>query len=168
MEIWKPVKDYETKYLVSSEGRVKSLLYNKIMKPHYGSCGYINAFLYDGKNKKKTKKVHRLVAEAFIENPKNYPQVNHKDGNKKNNNVDNLEWVNNSMNLKHAYSNKLKSNFGTKNPYHKLSDNDVKTIAKYFDMCYNRQEIAEKYKINITTVYTIGRRERKLTNGEQY
>ena len=100
-EIWKPVKGYEELYEVSNYGRVKSLRYNKILKTCINKYGYERVSLHDGKSHDKT--VHRLVACAFIPNPYNLPQINHKDENKLNNCVDNLEWCTNSYNLNYGH-----------------------------------------------------------------
>ena len=92
-EYWKPVVGYEGHYQVSNFGRVKSIKFGKerILKPGTNKYGYLLVMLCkDGKVKGFT--VHRLVAEAFLPNPHNYPCVNHKDENKQNNNVSNLEW----------------------------------------------------------------------------
>lgn len=90
-EIWKDVVGYEGLYQVSNLGRIKSGYKPIILQS--GVCrGYLIVNLY--KNKKGlSRKVHRLVAQAFIPNPENKPTVNHKDGNKQNNCVDNLEWA---------------------------------------------------------------------------
>ena len=88
-EIWKEIKDYEGLYQVSNLGRVKSS--TKILKNRLSKRGYYIVTLYKN-GKSTTKWVHRLVAEAFIPNPDNLPQVNHKDEDKLNNRVDNLEW----------------------------------------------------------------------------
>jgi hypothetical protein len=96
-------------YQVSNEGNVKSLNYNhtgneRILRPADNGHGYLNVFLCkDGKT--KTYYLHRLVASAFIENPDNLPQVNHKDENPSNNNVENLEWCTCKQNI----------NYGTRN-----------------------------------------------------
>ena len=96
-EIWKDIKGYEGKYQISNLGKVKSLIGNsKILKPEI-RAGYYSIQLC--KNGKCThKRIHRLVAEAFIPNPNNLPMINHKDENKLNNNVDNLEWCDNTYN----------------------------------------------------------------------
>lgn len=111
-EIWKDVKEYEGLYQVSNYGRVKSISYfnhankksyprNKILKPLKNEKGYLRIDLAkNGKSKKV--RIHRLVAQTFISNPNNYQEVNHIDGNKQNNRVDNLEWCTHSYNMKHA------------------------------------------------------------------
>ena len=98
-EIWKDIKDYEGLYQVSNFGRIKStkMKFGKqyietIMQPSMTVWGYCRVCLIKDK-KGKNKYVHRLVAETFIPNPENKPQVNHIDSNKLNNNVSNLEWV---------------------------------------------------------------------------
>lgn len=117
-EIWKWVDGYHGCYKVSNFGRIKSVdryvycevspdkrqfLFGKVLKQGINHKGYPIVYLSkDGKQKTIT--VHRLVAKAFIENPLNLPQVNHIDGNKLNNNVENLEWCDNSYNQKHAHN----------------------------------------------------------------
>ena len=105
-EIWKPIEGYEGLYEVSSYGRVRSLdryvkcdyeryrLHKgKILSPGKDKDGYLFVVL-SCNGKHKTITVHRLVAQAFIPNPYNLPQVNHRDENPSNDNVDNLEWCN--------------------------------------------------------------------------
>lgn len=97
-EIWKDKKDYEGHYQVSNCGRVKSIKFGKeiILKQHIRG-GYYSVVL--SKNGiLKIFKVHRLVAQAFIPNPNNLTEVNHKDENKLNNNVDNMEWCDRTYN----------------------------------------------------------------------
>ena len=122
MEVWKPIVGYEGRYWVSSQGRVrgpKCILkgtsrgeYLTVQLGHKGPRVYI----------------HRLVADAFILNPENKSQVNHKDGNKHNNAVENLEWATSSENIKHSCK-VLGNHIGEKNPL-ALFDNDTATEIK--------------------------------------
>ena len=109
-EIWRPVVGYEGLYEVSNIGRVRSLdrFYyrlhkGKVLSPTKDRYGYLTVTL-NCNGKSKTIKIHRLVAQAFLPNPDNLPQVNHKDEDKTNNNVDNLEWCTAKYNV----------NFGTR------------------------------------------------------
>ena len=109
-EIWKDVEGFNG-YQISSFGRVKSLKNNKetILKPVIKRGGYVGLHFY--KNKKHYNvRVHQLVANAFIPNPENKPQINHINGIKTNNHISNLEWCTASENLKHAYKTGLKEN----------------------------------------------------------
>lgn len=102
IEQWKTIIDYPD-YEVSNLGRVRSFKFGKekILSSRIDKDGYLIANLWKN-GEQKTCKVHRLVAQAFLPNPNNYPQVNHKDENKQNNCVDNLEWCTNQYN--HEYS----------------------------------------------------------------
>ena len=105
-EIWKDIKDYEMLYQISNLGNVKSLHCNKekIMKLTIRSKNYPYYFVGLLKNgKRKYFAVHRLVAQAFIPNPNNLPEVNHKDKNTFNNNVDNLEWCDKPYNNSYSH-----------------------------------------------------------------
>lgn len=101
MEIWKTIEGYEGKYEVSTWGRIRNAK-GKIMKPYKNEKGYLKVTLYSSDKHKAKFRVNRLVAKAFIQNPYDLPQVNHKDGNKENNSVTNLEWTTNEINTKHA------------------------------------------------------------------
>lgn len=100
--MWKDIKDYEGLYKISTLGDVYSVNRKKLIYQSMDRYGYKQCLLYKN-NKHKTKKIHRMVAEAFIPNTYNKPQINHKDGNRTNNRIDNLEWCNNSENQLHSY-----------------------------------------------------------------
>ena len=103
MEVqWKQIAGFN--YCVSNIGQVFSMHTNKMLKPNISRNGYVYVVLSDG-GKLTTKKIHRLVAEAFIPNPNNLPQVNHVDGNKSNNAAINLEWVTAKENVEHFWNN---------------------------------------------------------------
>ena len=102
-EIWCPIKGYEGIYEVSDQGRVRSLKFGKerILKPFRNKGGYLLVGLCKNGEQKKCK-VHRLVAQTFIPNPDNLPEVNHKDEDKTNNFVHNLEWCDVKYNINYG------------------------------------------------------------------
>ena len=108
MEIWKNLDEYGEKYAISNFGRVWDKKSQKIVSDCDNGKGYRYITLYFN-GKRKNKYIHRLVAESFLENTENKPQVNHRDGNKRNNNVSNLEWVTPKENNIHAIVTGLKN-----------------------------------------------------------
>lgn len=102
LEIWETIEDFPD-YKVSNKGRVMRIKGYKLIKPFDNGRGYNCVHLYKN-GKRYNKRIHRLVAEAFIEGREEGYEVNHIDGNKKNNFVDNLEWCTRSENIKHAYN----------------------------------------------------------------
>lgn len=100
MEKWIVIKGFE-RYEISNKGNVRNVLSGKALKPSLNTGGYQYVTLCCSRHR-KNKTIHRLVAEAFIQNPLNLPEVNHKDENKENNNVSNLEWVTKKENMNYG------------------------------------------------------------------
>lgn len=103
IEIWKDIEGYDGAYQISNFGRVYSNKRNKVLKPSKGEKGYLTVWL-SNKGKGNHIKIHRLVAAAFIPNPDNLPQINHKDEDKTNNHVGNLEYCDNRYNTIYSIS----------------------------------------------------------------
>lgn len=131
-EIWKDIKEYEGLYQVSNLGNVKRKKDNYVFKKNKNSSGYRVVTLTKNKMEKSVS-VHRLVANAFIPNPKNKSQINHIDGNKMNNIIDNLEWCTASENMEHAYKNNLEILKGKKIIQYDNNINIIKIWNKISD-----------------------------------
>lgn len=134
-------------YIITKEGQIINSRTNKTLKPQPNSKGYLRVTLCG-----KKYFVHRLVAEKYIPNPKNKEQVNHKDGDKNNNSVENLEWVTNQENRNHAVENDLHLQ-GDECPWAKLTSEQVKEIRR--NTQYSNKELAEIYNVSISTINDI-------------
>ena len=145
-EEWKYIIGYEDLYMISNYGRVKNNK-NYLLIP---SIKEYKAVGLSKNSKQKSYRIHRLVAMAFIENPNNYPVVNHKDGNKLNNHVDNLEWCTKSQNSIHAHLN------GLVNTVNNFKDIDIINIINlYYHNNIRIIKISQVYKTNTTTIANI-------------
>lgn len=160
MEAYKLVQDdrFPNIYEVSNKGNVKLLRSNKITKGSINNYGY--KFITGKFNKYRTTLlVHRLVANAFIPNPNNLPYINHKDGNKENNNVENLEWCTHSENMKHAVKIGLVTNCTKKGEQHnasKLTNRQVLSIREdYKNKVGSMRYLANKYKCSVGSISDI-------------
>lgn len=118
-EIFKDIPGYEGKYQISNLGRIWSIGKQMYLKPKKSESGYLRIGLYAKNGKQKFESIHRLVALTFIPNPDGLPQVNHKDENKQNNCVENLEWI----------SAKDNTNYGTRNA--RVSEKLSKPVCQY-------------------------------------
>lgn len=169
-EVWKPVPGYDGLYEISNHGKVKSLerkmpyqnsfraVPERILKTNIINGGYVQVTLQKGR-RRKSLLVHRLVAESFIQNPQNLPQVNHIDGNKLNNRSDNLEWCTAKENISHALENRLRSAAA---PVDMLSINGV--LLRTFR---SAREAEKQTGINHVHIYCCcsGKRNRKTAGG---
>lgn len=159
MEQWKLIED-RPKYEVSDQGYVKNVRTGKILKKRLDRDGYPNVYLYKSDGTGSNKKVHRLVAEAFLESDPERDQVNHKNGIKDDNRADNLEWCTGSENIQHAYANGLL----TANPkpgYEartKIREKERLEILHLREINVPVKEIARMYNIGLTTAYSACKR----------
>ena len=150
----KSIKDYENLYLIKDGGIVFSLIRNKIKKDWHHRDGYRIIGLI--KNKKRTVfYVHRLVAEAYLPKIEGKEFVNHKDGNKADNHVSNLEWVTKSENSKHSFEIGTQDNKGENHPMSLLNEQKVIEIRNRFILGFKRKELAEMYGVKRSTIEKI-------------
>lgn len=143
--------------IIRDFGRVRILKERKL-KPAEDRKGYLYVSLCkDGTS--KIHKIHRLVAKSFVKNPHNKLQVNHKDGNVKNNNFKNLEWVTSAENIKHAYDNNLISPLvGELNPASKLTIAQVAQIRRMHDLGESYLSLSKKFGVSKTQIGRIVKR----------
>lgn len=131
-------------YTITEFGEVINNRWNRKVKPQPNGKGYLRVHIAG-----KMRFVHRLVAEMYVPNPNNYPQVNHKDGNKTNNHASNLEWVTNSGNREHAVKNGLHIH-GDKCPWAKLSSKKVEYIRQHPEI--SPKEFAKMYGVTPSAI----------------
>lgn len=173
VEQWKDILGYEGFYMISDLGRVKSLSgvlktkrgvikprYSKIMSQSIKSNGYLTIMFSVDSNSKRFH-VHRLVTIAFIPNPENKPEVNHKDCIKTHNYKNNLEWNTLQENVNHAVFNDLNCK-GEKAPWSKLSNEKVLAIRRLYRMNpdFHKTNVAKKLGVRDTTIHKIIKGER--------
>lgn len=140
--MWKDIIDWENLYEVNEYGDVRNKKTNKLIKGDTNNAGYQRVCLYNG-NKKKRMFRHRLVAIHFLTNDKNLEQVNHIDGNKKNNHVSNLEWCSQKENELHKIKLLKSENY---KPFEVEYDNGYKEV---FEL---KSDLAEKLGLSKTTI----------------
>lgn len=142
--IWKYVyiNNIITNYKVSNTGSIFNIKTSNYLMGSHDSRGYVVVSIYS-KEKLYSKKIHRLVAEAFIPNPENKPQVNHIDGDKKNNHVSNLEWVTCVENIHHAINTGLRDLKGINSSSNVYSEKQVHDVCKLLEKNKTPKEISE-------------------------
>ena len=171
MEIWKEVSGYNGVYFVSNLGNVKSIDHyiknafggksikkGRVLKKFKSVKGYLQTSLSKDTVRFNTG-VHRLVSLSFIPNPENKPQVNHINGIKHDNRVENLEWCTNSENQRHAVKNGLcNPNFSEKHHMSKLTNEQVKTARRMHELGWSNKILANHYNITQTAMSNILRK----------
>jgi hypothetical protein len=153
MEIWKEVAGFPD-YLVSNLGNVKSIKINqeKILSKRLDTKGYVHYFLYSP-TERKSFKGHRLVAMAFLPNSENKPQVNHINGVKTDNKIENLEWCTNLENARHAWANGRKALSGARHHKTKLNREAVLFIRENKSISCN--VLAAKYGVAKSSILRV-------------
>ena len=172
--LWKDIPHYEGVYQVSFDGQVKRVAgsvncpSDRPLKPRIGAGGYWSVALSQYGVVKETP-VHRCVASAFIGPPPSPThQVNHKDGNKCNNNVDNLEWATPKENMLHALESGLYKKYNNqtyKGKSGELHNRSIKLLCSNGDVYYGLSEASRKLGINISTIGYAVKENRPLRNG---
>ena len=158
----KDVPEYEGLYTVDEMGHVYSTRANKMLKESVMQNGYKYVHLCDGKNHTKSVRIHRIVAKAFLNNENQYAQVNHINGDKKDNRVANLEWCSREQNIKHAMKTGLFNTNGENNPSAKLTKQQVDEIRKeyiYGSKHHGTTALAAKYGVTNVMIGKIVRHE---------
>lgn len=169
-EIWKPVVGHEGLYIVSNLGRIKALerfrrgvskngneflrrMPERILAPAPHTAGYLGLSLTKAGDKAVSCLIHRIVAEAFIPNPRDLPYVNHIDANKHNNAVANLEWCTATENYRHAKSLGLVPDArGSQKGSAKLHEDQVFVIKKMIQLGFSNEELAAIFKVSTAPI----------------
>ena len=168
MEIWKNIEKFSNLYQVSNYGRVRSLdrvdswgrvRKGKVLKHSLDKRGYpcVRVSINDVK---KSDRIHRLVATAFVKNPESKEQVNHKDGNKENNLYTNLEWSTNSENLQHSYDIGLRAHIkGSKAPSFKAPTQVYDLNMSFlYEVCGNDELKDNGFDFRLVSAVILGKR----------
>jgi len=151
--MFKELKE-DARYEISRDGIVRNKKTKAIKSQYVSSTGYYMVSI-SRDNKSNPYRVHRLLANNFIDNPLNLREVNHIDGDKLNNKLDNLEWVSHFGNMRHAFSTGLANNTGTRNGMSRLDDDKVSEIKQLLKSGVSQYKIAAKYGVSRSTILKI-------------
>jgi hypothetical protein len=165
MEVWKEIKEVNGRYSISNLGRIKC---NGYYTNHISGKRWVKEKIRTISNPKGDYSritleksfqttMHRLVAKYFIPNPNNFEFVNHKDGNKHNYSIENLEWVTRLENENHAFLNGLKNSTGSANKMSKLTESDVLEIRKLQGI-FSANKLEKKFNVHRATIQRIWNR----------
>ena len=174
MEQWRDIAGFEGLYQVSDLGRFRSfdkiraigrgqrLIPGRVLKPTLGFSGYWVLSLSDHSRQKRQYRAHRLIAQAFIPNPNKKPEINHKNGNRADNRLDNLEWVTASENHQHAFVTGLQvARCGESHHNAKLTEFQVRVIRRLYEFGgITQTAIAALFNVAYQTIHVIVRHKR--------
>jgi hypothetical protein len=164
IEKWKDISGFEGKYQISNIGRVRSLdritnnrqFKGAIKTPQISNTGYYRVHLCTENRKTKPFSIHRLVATHFLPSIGGKNVVNHIDGDKLNNRLDNLEWVTISENTKHSYDTGLQiMGRSEKNPASKYTEGQIREVKKLSKMNYSRKHISEATGVSRAMIHSV-------------
>lgn len=144
----------DSRFEISQSGIIRNVKTKHIKSQYVSDTGYYMITISKN-NKSKPYRVHRLLANNFIENPKKLKEVNHIDGNKLNNDLSNLEWVSHFGNMQHAFSTGLANNTGVKNGMAKLNERKVREIKELLKQGISQYKIAKKYNVSRSAILKI-------------
>lgn len=148
--------NYYTDYLITEDGEVINKRTKRTLKSTINQSGYEVVGVQDPENLSwKSRKVHRLVAETYISNPDNLPEVNHKDCNKVNNTLSNLEWVTSKQNKAHAWGQGLYTSVGEGHWLATLSDSQVHGICLKMEQGWRNVDLAREYDVSKDVIANI-------------
>lgn len=153
-EQFKKIKGY-SHYRIYSNGKIYSEFINRYITPTEDSSHYLQNTLVDDESNRKTIKTHRLVAIAFLPNPENLPDVNHKDFNRKNNNVDNLEWCTSEYNSQYTARFNIDTNKKVYITLSPLTEEMVLLIPTLLNYGFSIKLISKLYKVGHITIRNI-------------
>lgn len=151
--MFKKLKE-DNRFEISQIGIIRNAKTKSIKSQYVSSTGYYMISISKN-NKSKSFRVHRLLANNFIDNPNKLKEVNHKDGNKLNNSLTNLEWVSHFGNMQHAFNTGLVNNTGIKNGMAKLNQHKVADIKIMLQQGVSQYKIAQKYNVSRSAILKI-------------
>lgn len=149
---WRPLKRYEGRYEITKEGLIRNR-HGRVLSPYQGE--YLTVVL-TGEGFRRTERVHRLLAENFL-SPYSGEQVNHKNGDKYDNRLENLEWCTPSENVKHSYQEGLASNRGTRHSRSILTEEDIPIIRSLIAQGISCRIIGERFSVKGSAIDSVKR-----------
>ena len=155
LNTYKPIPEFPN-YEINSSGVIRNVKTGKIKSQYPANGGYYFVTLHKENRNGKPRRVHRLLAEAFIPNPDGKPCINHKNGDRGDYSLDNLEWCTHDENMKHAFATGLANNTGEKNGQSKITREIAKEIKRLLsESSLSQQRIADSFGISRSLVLGI-------------